>query len=63
MNVGMVLGGLGDGPLGLAQGALRRLRSLRQRLPQRGDQELIALLVKRKRGSLAGAAHHAPGGG
>jgi hypothetical protein len=59
----VVCGGLGDRALGLAQRALRWLRGLREWPPERLDEELIGLLIERKGGRLAGAAHHSPGGG
>ena len=55
-NVRVVLERLGDGPVGLGQGRLGRLRGLGQRFGKRCDQETVGLLAERERARLAGAA-------
>ena len=58
----MVLDGVGDGALGLAQRALVRGGCLRERAPERGDEERVRFLVEREGAGLARRADDAPGG-
>lgn len=41
MNLRVVLGGFGDGPLRLAERELGCIGDLRERLAERGDQEAV----------------------
>ncbi len=62
-HLGVMLGRLGDCALGLTQSTIRRLRRLGQRLTERGDEKLVALLIEREGGRLARVAYDAAGGG
>ncbi len=55
-EVRVVLDGLGDGALGLAQRALGRPGSVGQRPSQRSDHEGVGILAERERGPLARGA-------
>jgi hypothetical protein len=59
--VGVVLHGLGEGAIGLAEGGIRRLRSLRQRAADRRDHERVGFLAEREGACLAAATDHAAG--
>ena len=61
-HVRVVLGRLADRALGLSERARARVRRLRQRAAERGDEERVRLLVERERRRLAGAADDPAGG-
>src|SRR4051812_44394858 len=61
-EIGVVLERLGDGALGLGQGARGGVGRLGQRAAERGDHERVRLLVEREGAGLARAADHAARG-